>query len=114
MSDIALPGSPSTSPSGTYRLSVFDDADADGHPMQGFRIEDASGRVVLAPDERWSTRHRLYMLWGDDDSVWVYSSDVGTSIWIRSGSAWQASDYASHRDQRPPRFLIDTVPKLFP
>jgi len=113
MSDIALPGSPATSPSGAYRLIVIDDTDAEGYPIQGFRVEDANGRGVLAPDERWSTRHRLYMLWGDEDSVWVYSSDVGTSIWIRSDNTWRSIDYASHRDQRPPRFLIETLPKLF-
>src|SRR5262245_44029209 len=103
MSDLALPGSAVTSPSGLYRLIAFEETDSDGNPTCGFRIEDLVGRQLLTTAERWSTRHRLYILWGEGDSVWIYSGDVGTSIWIVSGNSWQSIDYSASQHRRPPR-----------
>jgi hypothetical protein len=107
------PGAPHTSPSGHYRLVIFDDQDAGGYPTQGLRVEDSAGRTVLAPPQRWSPRHRLYFLWGEGDRVWVYSGDVGTSIWEPAGDTWHEIDYANQQGRRPPEFLRQKLPRDF-
>jgi hypothetical protein len=114
MNETAAPGEPKLSPSGKYRLLVFDDRDAGGNPSRGFRVEHRDGQEILAPSERWSLRHRLYFLWGEGDRVWVYSGDVGTSIWEWSDGMWRSIDYVSQRGRGPPEFLRRTLPRDFP
>lgn len=110
MSETATPAASLLAPSSRYRLVVFNE---DQGQTQGFRIEDAAGVVVLHPKERWSTRHRLYFLWDSSDRVWVYSGDVGTSIWEQVGAGWQQRSYAGS-GLPAPAFLRRTVPKIFP
>lgn len=81
-------------------------------PVHGLRVEDASGRVVLDPPDRWDPRHRLLMVWDNADRVWVYSADVGTYIWSRSASGWSKRPYANS-GLTAPEALQSAVPGRF-
>ena len=111
MDETATPGHLLTSPNGKYRLVVFDDDESDS-PVRGFRLEDSEGRRLLEPAERWSVRHRLYFLWDQQERVWVYSGDVGTTIWELGEAGWQPRPFAGS-GLRAPELLRRTVPKLF-
>lgn len=114
MEEVATPGSPKISPSGQYKLVVFEAKDRGGFPMNGFRIEDLSGNVLFTSEQHWSTRHRLYFLWDAENRVWVYSSDVGTSIWELADGRWQRKDHDAQAGLKPPDFLKRAVPRQFP
>lgn len=112
MSEMATPGHSAVSPSGRFRLIVFDDR-VGGLPVQGFRVEDMLGQSVLAPTERWSVRHRLYFLWDQQERVWAYSSDVGTSIWEPDDATWRQCPFAGSGLQAPD-LLRRAIPSIFP
>jgi hypothetical protein len=100
---------PRTSPSGRYRLVVFEEHDGKAG-VNGFRIEDENGRVLFSPSQRWSSRHRLLFLWDEAERVWVYSSDVGTLIWeSQSETQWREQSYRQS-GLTPPAALRDLLP----
>jgi hypothetical protein len=86
----------------------------DGEPPEWrIRVEDAAGGTVLAPPDRWSPRHRTYILWGEGDRVWVWSADVGTSVWEPADGGWSPADTDPARRPPPPALLRREVPRFF-
>ena len=97
-----------TSPSGRYRLSVFEDG-----PEVGFRVTDRDGTPVLEPDTRWSRRHRYAIIWGEGDIVWAHSSDVGTTVWQpQPDGRWDRALWIDTH-LTPPAELTEEFPREF-
>lgn len=105
--------SPFQSPSGSYTLQVHEEP-GDGAPNQFFTISDASGSVVYTAAERFSQRHRTYFVWGDNDTVWVYSGDVGTYVWQPTAdpAVWTSQSYRES-GLPAPQVLKDLRPNYY-
>jgi hypothetical protein len=105
---LATPGHDVSSPSGAFDLRVVDGDD-------GWHVEIVGddGAVEHVADRSFSPRFRTYVLWDDDDRVWVYSSDVGTYVWERaddetwSDRPWRGSGLTA------PAHLRRAVPERF-
>lgn len=100
-------GSRRESSSGRFVAVLFHD-NSSGHDMLGIRIEDGYGHVLLSPTDRWSARHRVEDEWDAEERLWLWSSDVGTSVWARhdtpteTGGNWAALTESESNTLRPP------------
>lgn len=76
--------------SGTYVVSLVEEEDGQGRWVRfEVRERDPDRRVFLSP-RRWAARHRTEYAFDDADRVWLYSSDVGTSVWRHvAGDTWE-------------------------
>lgn len=92
----ATTSEPQKSPSGLYELEIVEGRD-DAHYLQfqvlsttrksGSEMIYKTVETVLAPEEKFYTRHRTYIMWDDEeDRVWVYSGDIGIFFWDISDS----------------------------
>ncbi len=104
---LATPGHDVPSPSGERTLHVVEADDG-----WSFEIAGDDGVVDYVADRTFSPRFRLYMLWDDDDRVWVYSSDVGTYVWERDDGSWTARPWRGS-GLTAPAYLRQAVPRRF-
>lgn len=120
----AEPDQPQWSPSGRYRLEVKTGQDAATYVQfqviettrqnPNVKVYKTIGKV-LAPDDKFYTRHRTYIMWDDAiDRVWVYSGDVGTRFWDQlEDDRWQQficqPPDASLEIADPPTYLKETM-----
>lgn len=93
----ALPRSPAASPSGKYFLVVLQAHDDQFQVRQFEILKKMPYRpdpVVFFSTQRFRTFETLIFMWGDNDSVWVYSGDVGVYRWVHVGNdKWKKKDY---------------------
>ena len=55
---------------------------------------------IYRSDDFYRLRDVTYLCWGDDDdTVWVYSGDVGTYYWERTDGEWVKNTYAENKDR---------------
>ena len=105
----AYAGHPAISPSGEWRLSIDERLHNDDSCLyHGFIVEnktsDDAWTAEFSSTDDYSTNHGLYILWDDDDRVWVNSSDVGTFYWYRTESGeWRKEHYEDGAVPYPPR-----------
>ena len=104
---LATPGHDVAAPSGDHTLHVVETDDG-----WGFEILADDGTVTYRADRTVSPRFRTFVLWDEDGRVWVYSSDVGTYVWERSGTDWTSRPWRGSGLTAPP-FLRDAVPERF-
>jgi hypothetical protein len=103
---LATPGHDVPSPSGDFDLRVVDDDD-------GWHVEiSGEGTPTYVADRSFSPRFRTYVLWDDEDRVWVYSSDVGTFVWERGDGTWTSRPWRGS-GLTAPAFLREAVPARF-
>jgi hypothetical protein len=113
----ATPGYPAASPSGKYRLIVVTGFNGESHFAQ-FQIttNERHPHVLFCSEDHFRTRDTTYILWGEKDTVWVYSGDVGIYYWVAlTDDHWVKR---SHADRRPkgrivPEFLKRRRPRFF-
>lgn len=114
---VAYPGSPAVSPSGRFVLKVFE-TEISGSDHVYFEVSERdTQKLVLRSKNRYRTRDAIYILWGREDRVWLYSGDVGTFWWTRQPSGvWKRHIY--RYDVPPtdnieaPEFLKEVRPQL--
>jgi len=108
----ARPGTERASPSGRFVLGL-EEVKGQGVSWR-VRVRSAAGAEVFRSDERFSIRHRTYVLWDDEtDRVWAYSSDIGTYLYdIGSDGGWVSSTWSPSRPEAPPA-LKAAVPRRF-
>jgi hypothetical protein len=85
------------SPSGQYSLKM-DVTKEEG--VRGFHVAVCSidNKGVFRSKEFFRFRDANFLLWGDDDTFWVYSGDVGTFYWVKTGDSWEKKSYSENRD----------------
>lgn len=110
---LATPLQSPLSPSGAYSLNVVQGRD--NADYWSFEIRrTATEKVEFACGDRFYIRHTTYILWGEDDRVWVYSGDIGTYVWSKQNGVWEKSIYiygAPH--PAIPNGLKTLKPKIF-
>ena len=85
----ATPDNSVISPSGDYVLKIengFDDSVYTNRFLIYASVDDAS--LVFKSVKNYRTRDRLYFLWDEKDNVWVYSGDIGATLWSKDNSIW--------------------------
>ena len=104
-----------TSPSGKYKLEKVIDI-IDEVNSFSFRILDAEhDNIIYQSEDYYRTRDTHFILWGDDDMVWVYSGDVGVFYWEKEEeSFWVKKGYAQRKEENIdlPEVLIALYPEL--
>ena len=77
------------SKSGRYIVSAVFEEDNQGRWLR-FQVRERAGKVLFVSPERWAAPHNTEYAFDDADRVWLYSSDVGTSVWAHvDGDKWQ-------------------------
>ena len=77
-------GKPAVSYSGKYVLDLMqgNDGHSDHFRIQIFSIGDHDMRtLVFTSPDRFEARHRLVVIWDQEDWVWLYSGDIGICYW---------------------------------
>jgi hypothetical protein len=68
---------PAISPSGRFVLSLVRDPSSAAKAVRFTisAVDQDRERIVFTSSKNFSARHNAIFMWGDDDIVWVYSSD---------------------------------------
>ncbi|MGN6711386.1 hypothetical protein [Anaerocolumna jejuensis] len=116
--DLATVSYPVTSPSGKYQLVIKEEiVDGTKHnKFDIFKISDGKPgtSAIFSSKVLFRTRDTLYFLWGDNDSVWVYSGDLGTFFWERAADkTWKKHDYTEDNKVPVPALLKKLKPEYF-
>lgn len=116
-SKCASPGNPVLSPSEKYSLIVTDGNDGTVE-YNKFSIASVSGSsttetVVFSSGDKFRTRDALFFLWGNNDSVWVYSGDTGTFYWEKGGEKEWVKRSFYEKPSEPPELLVRMKPRTF-
>lgn len=96
------------SSSGDYELQVVELLEQ-GSFYQFQIIDTQNGELLYQSDDKFATRHTIFILWGESDDVWVYSGDVGTFYWTKEGDSWKKQDDTPY--ENAPDFLKEIRPK---
>lgn len=113
MSMLASPGHDVLSPSSKYRLSVSLSND-DQVENWSFLVKEAqSNTIVYRSSDIFRVRDTVFVLWDEEDRVWVYSGDVGTFIWSKVNNQWVKQAYADTINMQPPVLLKALRPKYY-
>lgn len=114
VNQIVTEANPVMSPSGLYILEMLV-KDADGVSSFNFLIKDSnSDSEILTCEEYYRLRDVTYLLWGDADTVWVYSGDVGTFYWEKSADGWEKKSYAENKGNiEVPQLLQELKPTYY-
>ena len=77
-------GKPAVSYSKKYVLDLMQGNDglATHYRIQIFSIDSHNRRkLVFLSQEKFEARHRLIVMWDQEDWVWLYSGDIGICYW---------------------------------
>lgn len=81
---ITLPG-PYSSPGSEYQLMItLGPADT----IVRYTVHHTGTGVKVVDSDAGSDSSRWYFVWGHDDTLWVYSGDIGSSVWVPADGAW--------------------------
>ena len=85
----ATPENPAMSPSGEYTMTIENGFDDDVYNNR-FVIYSSNDNTVpiFKCEKAYRTRDRLYFLWDEKDNIWVYSGDIGTTLWSKDNNSW--------------------------
>lgn len=102
------------SPSGAYMLEMITE-NIDGIHSFSFCIKETNrSTVVFESEDYYRARDTYYLLWGEDDTVWVYSGDLGTFYWEKHDNEWSKKSYYDNREiVNVPEALKELVPRSF-
>lgn len=69
---------------------------------------------MFESEDDYRVRDTYYLLWGEDDTVWVYSGDLGTFYWEKHGHEWVKKSYYENRETvNVPEALRELEPQSF-
>ena len=102
------------SPSGLYGLQIIR-VDEGLVPLGRFQIfsTDNPDHIIYTQSEKYDLRHTTFFVWDGQNRVWVYSGDVGTSIWTEQGDGEWISQLYYNSGLIAPPFLQEIRPKRF-
>ena len=83
----ATPDNPVSSPSGEFVMEIEPGFEGEVY-INRFHVLTEAGETVFVATRAYRTRDRLYFCWDDSDNIWVYSGDVGTSVWVKDELVW--------------------------
>ena len=88
-----------TSPSGQYILEMIT-ATKDNVYSGSFCIKNEKDKSLLYEcGDYYRLRDTTFILWGEDDTVWVYSGDLGTFYWENNNETWVKKSYAKNKNK---------------
>ncbi len=113
-SNVAAFDKPALSYSGLYQLKIIPTTQGQIEGINFQILSAKSGDVLFDPRAFFRTRDMVVVLWDSKDRVWIYSGDVGTTIWenIDGEKEWKMKNYDSQTDI-PPEYLKAIRPKIF-
>ena len=85
------------SPSGKYLLTMRESEQAN---VKGFYIDVESVQEktnVFISQDFFRFRDINYLLWGENDSIWLYSGDSGTFYWLKTADSWEKKIYTENK-----------------
>ena len=102
------------SPSGIYILEIVTD-NVDNAMSFSFCIKNKTDEIVIYEcSDYYRLRDVTYLLWGENDTVWVYSGDLGTFFWEQDNDSWIKKTYVDNRENIVvPQALKELKPKDF-
>ena len=108
---------PRLSPSGKYILEI-NYVEVEGVKSFHFCIVNSKNSAeIYVSDDYYRIRNNHYLLWGENDSVWVYSGDLETFYWEESddGKWIKNTYYLKDKEEvvRVPQALKDLRPRYF-
>ncbi len=114
---LATTKNPAISPSGKYDLNIIEEK-VQGVRYKRFIINKHStnkvkSKLVFKSNDYFRVRDITYFTWGKNDSVWVYSGDVGTFFWKHIGNKWNKFAYADNKSMPVPDSLKKVKPNYY-
>lgn len=102
------------SPSEKYSLEMVV-SEADNVRGFNFVVKEASNEEeVYKSEDLFRLRDTNYLFWGEDDTIWVYSGDLGTFYWEKAFNSWNKKTYAENKDNiNIPELLKELKPQYF-
>ena len=102
------------SPTGLYILEMTV-RNIDNVSSFSFCIKNVSDdSEVFVCNDYYRLRDITYLLWGENDTVWIYSGDLGTFYWEKDSEIWQKKTYAENIGNiEVPQALKELKPKYF-
>lgn len=106
------------SPSGEYELKIIG-KDISGLRCNKFLIlkvkeNNSKQKIIYTSNDAFRCRDTLYFVWGKDDTVWVYSGDVGIFFWKRINDVrWEKYTYSENKNVPVPDLLKKLRPNCF-
>ncbi len=102
------------SPSGKFSLEM---AISQSDNVKGFSfiVRGASSTIeIFRSDDFFRLRDTNYLFWGDNDTIWVYSSDLGTFYWENTADTWTKKTYSENGERViVPEILRKLKPQYF-
>lgn len=77
----ATPENPVASPSGHYVLTIQSGYSEVYYNQFVVVTQSDSEQTIFNSDTPYRTRDMLYFCWDSDDNIWVYSGDIGITLW---------------------------------
>ena len=87
--NFATPDNPVESPSGEFKMIIeagYNDNVYDNHFI--IYQSNENDEPLFISDKNYRTRDRLYFLRDESDNIWVYSGDIGTTLWLKDDNTW--------------------------
>lgn len=94
---------PKLSPSGEYTYEQIYGYDRARYVRVA--IESIDGADSFITDEKFYVRFTTLIDWGENDTLWIYSGDVGTFLWRRENGTWKKE----HADESSIQFAPDAI-----
>lgn len=91
---LVAPDHPVDSPRGRFRASMTPIDDPEVRRFEVAVTELATGSRTVLEDEL-RARDNNFVLWDDQDRLWIYSGDTGTTVWIDAQGKWERVPYTS-------------------
>lgn len=102
------------SPSEKYLLEM---AVSEADNVRGFKfvVKDASdNEEIYMSKDFFRLRDTNYLFWGEDETIWVYSGDLGTFYWEKVSDSWNKKTYTENTDRiEVPELLKELKPQYF-
>jgi hypothetical protein len=89
------------SPSGTYQLVISSRSKS----FVDYKIINVATKEEVAPKNLFSDVMRWAAYWEDDNTIWVYSSDIGTSVWRQNSKEGFSQEWLGERPE-----LVSRIP----
>lgn len=69
--------------------------------VRGFYVvvySNPEDKEIFNSNEFFRFRDMKYLLWGDNDTFWIYSGDLGVFYWERTDNSWDKKNYSENKD----------------
>ena len=102
------------SPSKEFLLKLIPTKDGDVR-VYYFEVVSAKENIsVFRSEAIFRLRDKNFILWGEDDTIWGYSGDIGTFYWEKAGDFWEKKAYADNKGSAcVPDILVKLRPSVF-